>query len=208
MNTESTVFVVDDDEQIRDMLRTLIESIAIPVETYTSAEQFLNAYDPNRMGCLLLDVRMPGMSGIRLLEYLHTKGPHLPVILLTGHGDIPMTVRAMQNGAFDFFEKPFNNQQLLERIQDALTQDRSKHWKRLERAKLAERLAILTDREREILDRIVAGQANKLIAIELEISERTVEMHRKHLMDKLEAGSLAELMRLILDYRGSEQQAT
>ncbi len=194
---QATVFVVDDDAAVRRSLSLLIGSMALPVETFSSAQDFLERCDADRPGCLVLDIRMPGMSGLELQTELHTRGFFLPVIFITGHGDIAMAVRAMQHGALDFIEKPFNDQQLLERINQALELDRVGRENRDELSAMAARIALLTPRETEVMRRIVAGQANKVVAIELGLSERTVEIHRAKVMAKTGAGSLAELVSMV-----------
>jgi len=192
-----TVFVVDDDAAVRQSLTLLIRSMALPAEGYDSAQDFLERGDPARPGCLVLDIRMPGMSGLELQDELVRRGFVLPVIFITGHGDVSMAVRAMKHGAVDFIEKPFNDQILLERINQALEIDRQRRRAQAERAEIGRRLETLSPREHEVMERIVAGQANKVIAIELGLSERTVELHRAKVMSKTEARSLAELVSMI-----------
>lgn len=193
-----TVFVVDDDEDVRNALRWLIESVDLTVATYPSAEAFLAGYTPGQPGCLVLDVRMPGMGGLGLLEHMRTQGMELPTIILTGHGDVPIAVRAMKLGAIDFIEKPFTDQDLLDQIQRALKENAKLRSQQLERAEILSRAEALTPREREVLRRVVQGQANKVISVELGISERTVETHRKKIMDKMQARSLAELIQMTI----------
>lgn len=192
-----TVFVVDDDSAVRESLSLLIRSMALPVETFDSARSFLDDCDPARPGCLVLDIRMPGMSGLELQDLLARRGVRLPVIFITGHGDIAMAVRAMKSGAVDFIEKPFNDQQLLERINQALELDRVARESHDELEGMRARLALLTPREREVMQRIVAGQANKVVALDLGLSERTIEIHRAKVMAKTAAGSLAELVSMV-----------
>jgi two-component system response regulator FixJ len=204
MTREPTVFVVDDDPEVQDALRWLIESVALPVETFGSAEEFVDAVGPGRPGCLVLDVRMPGMGGLRLLENLRSLEIQLPVIVLTGHGDVPLAVRAMKAGAIDFVEKPCADQDLLDRIYSALQRDAELRAETARRAAINEQLKALTPREREILDRLMKGQANKVIAVELAISERTVESHRRHIKEKLKVRSLAELAQIVLQHRRGE----
>jgi two-component system response regulator FixJ len=194
----ATVFVLDDDASMRDSLRWLIQSVGLPVEAYSSAGDFLEKYDRERPGCLVLDVRMRGMSGLELQEELVRRGISVPVIVVTGHADVPMAVRAMKAGALDFLEKPFSDQALLDRIQRAIEIDREARRSRDERADVLARLAVLTRREREIVDLLVEGKANKEIAAELGLSTRTVEGHRAHIMDKVGATSFAELVRMTL----------
>lgn len=193
---QPTVFVVDDDEAMRNSLRWLIESVGLPVECHDSAESFLERYYPGRSGCLLLDVRMPGMSGLELQEYLRRNEINIPVIVITGHGDVPMSVRAMKEGAIDFIEKPFNDELLLDAIRNALALDARQREKQALRAELASRLALLTPREHEVMEMVTAGRSNKEIASALGVSAKTVEAHRAKVMDKMKAGSLAELVRM------------
>jgi two-component system, LuxR family, response regulator FixJ len=198
MPSEATVFVVDDDEDVRTALRWLIESVDLNVETFESAEQFLDALDPRRSGCLVLDVRMPGMGGLGLLEELRERDVHLPTIVLTGHGDVRVAVRAMKSGAVDFIEKPFTDQDLLDAIQAAIKQDAAQRKDDDERAAIMKRFQQLTPREQEVFERVVRGQANKVISSELGISDRTVETHRKNIMEKMRARSVAELVQMAL----------
>ena len=197
-----TVFVVDDDEAMRHSLRWLIESVGLQVECHDSAESFLDSYYPGRSGCLLLDVRMPGMSGLELQEYLRRNEINIPVIVITGHGDVPMSVRAMKEGAIDFIEKPFNDELLLDAIRNALALDEQQREKQALRAELAARMALLTPREHEVMEMVTAGRSNKEIAAELGVSAKTVEAHRAKVMDKMQAGSLAELVRMSMLVRG------
>lgn len=195
---EPTVFVVDDDRDVRDGLQWLIESVGLKVELYESAERFLYAYQSTRPGCLVLDVRMPGMSGLELLENLRAREFPLPVILLTGHGSVRVAVRAMKAGAVDVIEKPYADEELLDQIQTALRRDALERKEMAERNVIAARMDSLTSRERQVLDLVVKGAANKVIAAELGIGDRTVETHRKKVMDKMRAKSLAELVNLVL----------
>jgi two-component system, LuxR family, response regulator FixJ len=204
MKREPTVFVVDDDLEVQEALRWLIESVALPVETFDSAEAFVDVVGPDRSGCLVLDVRMPGMGGLRLLENLESLGILLPVIVLTGHGDVPLAVRAMKAGALDFVEKPCADQELLDRIYNALQRDANLRAEMARKAATNAKLEALTPREREILERLLKGQANKVIAAELEISERTVESHRRHIKEKMNVRSLAELAQIVLQHSGGE----
>jgi len=194
MRPEPTVFVVDDDPSVRRALRRLIESVELNVETFAAADEFLDGYDPARPGCLVLDVRMPGVSGLDLQETLASREVLLPVIFITGYGDVPTTVRAMKGGAVDFIEKPFNEQVLLDAIHRAIEQDARLRRERAERAEILSRVARLTPREREVLTRVVAGKMNKQIAAELGTSEKTIKVHRARVMSKMQAESLAELV--------------
>jgi len=195
---EQTVFVVDDDDAFRDSLEILFESVGLKVETYGSAASFLEHFDPGRRGCLVLDVRMPGMSGLELQTRLNERGIFLPVIFMTGHGDVPMAVRAMKSGAVDFLSKPFSHQELLDLVQGALKGEAEQREREDERRMVLDRLRRLTPREEEVMELVVEGQANKVIANRLGISQRTVEIHRSQVMQKMEAASLAELVRMVL----------
>jgi FixJ family two-component response regulator len=196
--TEPRVHIVDDDEAMRDSLKWLLESRGLKVELYHSGKAFLDAFDNSFCGCLVLDVRMPGMSGLDLHEQLGARASTLPVIFITGHGDVPMAVSALKKGAADFIEKPFNNQDMLRLIESCMKQDRAAAAKRAENASVTQRLGSLTQREREVLDLIVAGRLNKLIADELRISIKTVEVHRSRVMEKMGAASVAELVQFVL----------
>ena len=195
---DGVVYVVDDDAAVRDGLKWLIESVELQVAPCPSAQAFLEAYDGSRPGCLVLDVRLRGMSGLDLQAELARRDISIPTIVVTGHGDVPMAVRAMKLGAIDFVEKPFNDQELLERIQKAIEGDLEARRGDRERAEACALLATLSPREREVLDLLVLGKANKEVADQLGLSTRTVEGHRARLMEKLACGSLAELVRLSL----------
>ena len=202
---DPTVFVVDDDEDVRNALRWLINSVDLRVAAFSSAEAFLRDYEPDRPGCMVLDIRMPGMGGLGLLESLRDREIHLPVIVLTGHADVPIAVRAMKAGAMEFIEKPFTDQDLLDLIHKALQKDAEIRAHQTRQATVRKRFAQLTPREREVLELLVQGQANKIISQELDISERTVETHRKHVMEKMEARSVAELVQMALLHNRSRQ---
>jgi two-component system, LuxR family, response regulator FixJ len=193
---EPTVFVVDDDEAVRESLRWLVRSVGLAVQAFATAEDFLEAVTPDRPGCLVLDVRMPGMSGLELQQQLATRGVPLPIIMLTGYGDVPTAVRALTRGALDFIEKPFSRQLLLDRIRHAVVIDANARRLEADRAEVASRAATLTPREREVLRMVVGGSTNKLMAANLGICEKTIEVHRAHVMRKMRAGSLPELVRL------------
>jgi two-component system response regulator FixJ len=193
-----TVFVVDDDDAVRDSLRMLLKSAGVHAEACASAQEFLSTYDGSQPGCLVLDVRMPGMSGLEMQHELNMRGLTMPVIFITGHGDIPMAVEAMQHGAFDFLQKPFRDQELLDRVQRALVRDTENRVRLRHTDRIRERLASLSPREREVLDLVTQGKANKMVAGDLGVSQRTVEIHRAHVMQKMEAGSLAELVRMMM----------
>jgi len=197
-NAEPVVYVVDDDEAMRSSLKWLIESVGLRVETFGSADEFLSCYYPGRAGCLLLDVRMPGMSGLDLQEYLTNRHIQLPVIIITGHGDVPLAVRAMKSGARDFIEKPFNDEALLDAIRHALALAAEQRSVQARQAEIATRLALLTPREHEVMEMVADGRSNKEIANTLGVSAKTVEAHRARVMEKMEARSLAELVRMVL----------
>lgn len=192
------VFVVDDDEAVRRSLCWLLGSVDMHAEAFASAPEFLNSITPAHAGCVLTDVRMPGPSGLDLQDELARRGIDLPVILVTGHGDVQMAVRAMKAGAFDFVEKPFNDRILLDLVQRAVAKNLADRQGQAERGDVRARIATLTPRERQVLDLVVAGEPNKGIAYRLGISEKTVETHRAHVMEKMEARSFAELMKLVL----------
>jgi len=198
VTSSPVVFVVDDDPAMRDSLRWLIESTGVRVETYADAQTFLAAIRSDVPGCLVLDVRMPGMSGLDLQAELAARGIALPTIVITGHAEVPMAVRAVKAGAIDFIEKPFSDQLLLDRVRQGIELDRQERESRAQRTEVARRLGSLTHREREVLDLVVAGKANKEIASALRLSPKTVEVHRAHVMEKMEASSVAELVRLAL----------
>jgi two-component system response regulator FixJ len=202
-----TVYIVDDDDAIRSALRLLLKSVGLTAVTVPSAQEFLATYDPQQSGCLILDVRMPGMSGIELQQQLNLRGAIIPVIFITGHGDVPMAVEAMQQGAFDFLQKPFRDQDLIERIQRALAKDQTGRAELRERARIQERLESLTAREREVLELVTSGKPNKIMAADLGVSQRTVEIHRARVMEKMGASSLAQLVRMVLDLKGGAETA-
>ena len=194
MSSEPTVFVVDDDSEVRDTLQWLVESVGLNIETFASAQEFLNAYDPKRPGCLVTDVRMPGMSGIELQAKLMAEEVTLPIIIVSGYADVPTAVRSMKGGAIDFVEKPFNEQMMLERIQLSILEDARLRQKRAQGERAQARLQSLTPREHQVMDLVILGRSNQEIARELDISPKTVEVHRSHVMAKMEAHSLAELV--------------
>lgn len=195
--TDATVFVVDDDQAVRDSLQQLLQAVGLRVQTYGSARDFLAVYRPDTPGCLVLDIRMPGMGGLDLQAQLVQEGVQLPIIFLTGHGDVPAAVRALKAGAMDFLQKPVNSQSLLDLVQQAIRRDAQTRAASAERAEVIRRLETLTTRECEVLDMMVAGKANKVIAVELVISERTVEFHRGKIMKKMRVRSLAELVNMV-----------
>lgn len=192
------IYIVDDDDGMRSALSVLMTTVGYEATTFASPTEFLAKYDPDRPGCLVLDVRMPQMSGLEVQQQLNRSGAMLPVILVTGHGDIPMAVQAMKDGAFDFLQKPFRDQDLLDTINAALKADTENRATVGRHADLVERAASLTPREREVMALVVGGNANKVIAIDLGLSERTVEIHRAHVMEKMGARSVAHLVKMHL----------
>lgn len=198
MSEESgLVYVVDDDEAVRGSLRMLLKSVGLGTETYASGNEFLERYDPNRVSCLVADIRMPGLSGLELQDELNSRQAEIPIIFITGHGDVPMAVRAMQSGAADFIQKPFRDQDLLDRIHKALHADRERRNEDENITRARKRLQTLTPRETEVMEKVVQGHANKVIALDLGVSQRTVELHRARVMHKMGVRSLAELVRLV-----------
>jgi FixJ family two-component response regulator len=193
---KTTVFVIDDDASIRKSLSRLLRSAAYTVETFPSAEEFLRREHFDGVGCILLDVRMPGLSGMDLQEELSKADYHMPIIFITGHGNIPMSVQAMKKGAVDFLTKPFNDKELLQTIEKAIEKDTHARAQYDENLDIRRRIELLTPREMEILPYVITGMLNKQIALKLDIAEKTVKVHRGHIMEKLHANSVAELVRL------------
>lgn len=199
VTTEQTVFIVDDDEAMRDSLTWLLESNGLRVRAFESGEAFLDACCAVMAGCLVLDVRMPGMSGLELHERLQAMNSPLPIIFVTGHGDVPMAVSALKKGAADFIEKPFNDKEILRLIEQCLATDREQSGRRRHNADIERRLASLTPRERQVMDLMAIGRLNKQIADDMGISIKTVEVHRARVMDKMEVRSLAELVQCVME---------
>lgn len=197
MSIDSLIFVVDDDADVRDSMRVLLESAGYPVKDYPSAKAFL-ADGVSAGGCLIADIRMPEMDGLQLQEEIARRNIALPVIIVTGHGDVPLAVRAMKAGAVDFIEKPFDRERMLESIGRALEIGRTTRNRAAEMKAANEVLMLLTPRERHVLDKLVAGRSNKVAAHELGISPRTIEIHRARIMDKMEARNLSDLVRIAL----------
>ena len=195
---QGQVFIIDDDEAVRDAMVLLMQSVGLRALAYADAKAFLAAAHDEHPACLILDVRMPGMSGLQMAREAQVRQQAWPIIFVTGHGDVPMAVEAMREGAFDFLQKPFREETLIQRVQRAIEQDHNDQVAASEREEIEERIKDLTPREREILQRIVDGESNKVIAIELGISARTVELHRANVMDKMQARSLAHLLRQVL----------
>ncbi len=197
--TEQKVFIIDDDEAVRNSMSMLLETVALKYLCFASAGEFLDFYDGTQHGCVVLDIRMPGMSGLELQERLKEREIILPIIFITGHGDIPMAVQAMRQGALDFMRKPIREQDLLDRIQDAFKQETGIRKETVKRKNITNLHASLTLREQEIFQLVASGKANKVIGFELDISERTVEVHRAQVMKKLEAQTLAELVKIKIE---------
>ena len=200
--TEPTVFIVDDDEAVRESLVFLLKSVSRKAESFASAQQFLDQYSPTRPGCLLLDIRMPGMSGLDLQEKLNEMHCILPIIFITGHGDVPVAVKAIQAGAADFIQKPFEDSELLSRIEEVLKEEADNRDVLIERTVILKNIESLTGRETQVMEQVVEGKANKMIAYNLNVSQRTVEIHRANVMDKMQAKSLAHLVRLVMKANG------
>lgn len=194
---DSLVYIVDDDAAIRDALAWLLRSRGIASRAWESAEAFLDDFDANQCACLLLDIRMRGMTGVELFELLLARRCSLPVIFLTGHGDVPLAVKLIKHGAYDFIEKPFNDNELVDRVLEAIRFDKSRRWQDADRARIEERLGALTEREREVMTCILAGKLNKVIADELQIAMRTVEVHRARIFEKMGVRSAVELAQLL-----------
>jgi FixJ family two-component response regulator len=201
MDLKPTVYIVDDDDAVRESLELLLDSVDQQTKSFESAQAFLDSYNPDTLGCIVLDIRMPGMNGMELHKELNRLGSILPIIFVTGHGDVPMAVEAMQHGAVDFVQKPYREQELLDKINQALALDTKQRASLLEKQDIKKHLATLTARENEVLDELVEGKANKVIAAELGISQRTVEIHRARVMEKMATHSLAHLVRMIMAVR-------
>jgi two-component system response regulator FixJ len=197
---QAIVYVVDDDGAMLQSVQWLIESAGLSVKAYSKAKDFLADYDPKVVGCLVSDIRMPDIDGLELQEQLIQKNINIPIIFITGHGEVPMAIRAMKAGAIEFLTKPFNDQILLDTIQRGIKKDIEQHKNQDSRGKIASRIERLTPREREVMKLVVAGKLNKVIAGELNISAKTVELHRAKIMEKMEAKSLAELVKLFMSY--------
>jgi two-component system response regulator FixJ len=198
MQSDAVVHVIDDDEAVRDSLTFLLKSAGLSVKTYESATGFVNQLPPSKSGCVVTDLRMPGMSGIELLHRLKEMGFRLPVIVITGHGDVPLAVEAMKSGALDFLEKPFDDEALLSAVQAALQHQGVDARRDADRAEIMDKLATLSARERQVLEGLVAGHPNKTIAFDHGISPRTVEIYRANVMSKMRAASLSDLVRMAL----------
>ena len=203
MDNEQTVYIVDDDEGVREGLSVLLESVGLHCQAFSSAVEFLEAYSTSWIGCLVLDVRMPRMTGLDLLEKLNERESMLPVIFITGHGDVPMAVEAMRRGALDFIRKPFREDDLLDRVNEALALDSNRRELVGSRQECLDKIALLSKREREVFEYVAEGRMNKVIAAELGISKRTIEVHRSQVMKKLGVRTLAELVRVKIESESS-----
>ncbi|MEJ2138593.1 MAG: response regulator transcription factor [Gammaproteobacteria bacterium] len=192
------VFIVDDDEAVRNSLRLLFKTVNIEAVTFESGDTFLHDYDADWQGCIVLDIRMPGTSGLEVQKILAERGNTLPIIFITGHGDVPMAVEAMQVGAFDFVQKPFRDQELVDRVSQALSLNQEEHENAAHARQVLDCYNDLTPREKEVMHCVVKGQANKVIAMDLDVSQRTVEIHRARVMEKMKARSLADLVRMAM----------
>ncbi|WP_101760203.1 response regulator transcription factor [Oceanicoccus sp. KOV_DT_Chl] len=198
METPSRIYIIEDDDAVRDSLQMMLESIGREVMSFASADSFLASYSQDMAGCIVLDIRMPGMNGMELQRKLNDINSILPIIFVTGHGDVPMAVEAMQQGAVDFVQKPYREQELLDKISQAMALDEENRSSLLQRQVIIECIKELTPRELDVMRLMVDGKANKVIAIDLDISQRTVEIHRARVMEKLSANSLAHLVRMYL----------
>ena len=197
MRSDVAIYIVDDDEAIRDSLNLLMESVGLNATCFASANAFLDGYDASKPGCLILDVRMPDISGLDLQRILNERQIQIPIVIITGHGDVPIAVRAMKAGAMNVLEKPFNDQALLDAITNAVTKSNEAFEEQNSRAKLKNRAQHLSPREREIMDLLILGKGSKKIAAQLGISPKTVDVHRIHIMEKMEVKSIVELARLV-----------
>jgi FixJ family two-component response regulator len=191
-------FIVDDDEAVRDSLGLLLKASGLSSRAYQSAEAFLEDFDETDYGCLILDIRMPGMSGLELQTVLQERNVSLPIVFITGHGDVPMAVEAVRRGAVDFIQKPFDDDALVEKVTEAVAASAHRYEEALERNEIRRRVDSLTARENQVMTQVVQGKANKVIASDLGVSQRTVEIHRSRVMEKMQAGSLAQLVRMVL----------
>ncbi|CAA0115457.1 response regulator transcription factor [Zhongshania aliphaticivorans] len=198
MTIEATVYLVEDDEAVRDSLQMVLESVGHKVVSYSRADSFLEDYTTEMAGCMVLDIRMPGMNGMELQRQLNSRNSILPIIFVTGHGDVPMAVDAMQRGAVDFVQKPYREEELLGKIQQAIAADAENRADLEEKHKIRAKLADLTPRESQVMELMIEGKANKVIAYDLDISQRTVEIHRARVMEKMGVRSLAHLVRMVM----------
>lgn len=201
--SDTLVHIVDDEEAVRDSIAMLLRSAGLKSRQYLDAQTFLATFEPGHSGCVILDIRMPRMTGLELQQELNRRGWSVPLIFITGHGDVPMAVEAMREGAIDFLQKPFNDEEMIQRVQKALEHDTRLRQQYGDLDAITQRVKTLTPREREIAERIVAGEANKVIALELAISERTVELHRARVMQKMDVRGVAQLVRSWIQLQSS-----
>lgn len=201
MDTDIPVYLIDDDARIRESLRLLLKSVGVGLQTFATAQEFLNENGAARVGVLIVDIRMPGMSGLELQQRLRENSNNLGIIILSGHGDVTMAVRAMKNGAIDFLEKPFNDQILLDRIQQGMEEIRQRRQQEAQHDEVLKRVKTLTPREQEVLDLLISGMSNKDIALKLKISRKTLDIHRSKVLQKMEAETIADLVRMVLQNR-------
>ena len=194
---QNTIFIVDDDEAVRDSLEMLVKSVGLSARTFAHGQAFLDQYEPAKTGCLVLDIRMPVMGGLELQQELRNRASCLPIVFITGHGDIPMAVKAVKEGAVDFISKPFREQELLDCIQRAIREQEEEQDRNLAKSNIVTNLAKLSPRETEVMNMVIEGTANKVIAMDLNLSERTVEVHRSHVMEKMQTRSLAKLVQMV-----------
>ncbi len=204
MNYRPTVFIVDDDLQVREFLRATVESAQLAVESFDTAEDFINSLDASRPGCVMVDVKLSGMNGLELQERLKERSINLPVIMMSGYGDIRMAVRAMKKGAISFIEKPVSAETVLDSVREAIAKDEKRREEEKVIEQVTQRLLRLTPRELEVMELVVAGNANKEVAAKLQLSEKTIEIHRAHVMKKMQAESVAELVRLAILYKSTK----
>jgi two-component system, LuxR family, response regulator FixJ len=204
----ATVFIVDDDPLVRSMIAALVAAAGLSAESFASAQDFLSDFDPSLPGCLICDVSMPGMSGLELQQELNARGAPLAVIFITAKGDVPTAVSAMHHGAFDYLLKPFSDHVLIDCVRTALLRDRETRRSISEIAEIRERRARLTEREREVLAHLVEGASNKTMAYELGIAQRTIELHRSNVMNKMGARSIAQLVRMVMNLERAEEPQT
>ncbi len=198
---EQTVFVLDDNDDLRDSIYWLLETVGVRAELYATAQEFVESYVPEKRGCIVLDIRMPGMSGLELLEWLHAQNVCMPVIIISGHGDIPTAIRAIKSGALDFLEKPFNGQDLLDRVQNALRISQEMQQKHLKHSELNHYFDSLTNKEKIVLNQLVTGKSSKIIGRDLGISPKTVDVHRTNIMKKLRVHGVKDLINTYLSHK-------
>jgi two-component system response regulator FixJ len=208
MSADPIVYIVEDNDGLRSLIRELVQSIGLPSRTFPSADKFLEQYDPRQRGCLVLDIFMPGMSGLELQDELNRRGAVIPVIFITGHADVASAVAAVRRGACNYLQKPFRNSELIANVREALELDRRSREALAQQDAIRDRIASLTPREREVLELIVRGLASKVMAEEMGLSKRTVELHRSRVMGKMRASSVAQLVRMFMDFQRTAHPAS